>query len=53
VVEVIEHRFFQGVDGGMASPPDATLCDFREEPLDQIEPTSARGSEVDVIARVA
>ena len=35
-----------------ASTTDASFCYFRKQPFDQIEPTSARRCEVDLIARM-
>jgi hypothetical protein len=52
VVEVIKHGFFQGVNGGVAASTDAPFSDFCKQPLDKIEPASAGGREVDVIARM-
>src|SRR5208337_5390596 len=49
---VIADRSYQLPDTAEGSAPDALVGDFREEAFHQIQPGSAGGGEVPVIARV-
>ncbi len=53
LIQVSEHGLFQFSDGGMAAPPHAAFGHFGEQPLNQIQPTSARGREMDVVTGMA
>ena len=52
LVEIIEHRLLQMAHSCVAAAPDAPLGHFCEQPFYEIEPASAGGREVHVIARM-
>jgi hypothetical protein len=50
--QVVEHSFLQHTNGGVTAAANTALGHFREESFHQLEPASAGGREVNLIARV-
>ena len=51
--KIVQHGALQLGDCSVTSAPDAALGNFSKEPLDQIQPASAGGSEVHMVAGMA
>src|SRR5262249_35410109 len=47
------HRFLQNTNSGVAAAPDTTFGHLGEQAFHEVQPTSAGGCEVNVIARMA
>ena len=53
LVEIVEHGLLQDSDSSVTAAADTALGHFCEKALPEVEPTSAGGREMNVIARVA
>lgn len=53
LVQIVKHGLLQRSNRRMASTPDASFRHFYEQSFHQVQPTTTRRGEVDVITRVA
>lgn len=53
VIQVVQHCLLQCTHRGVASAPDTSLRHFGKQSFHEIQPTTAGGSKVNVILRVA
>lgn len=52
LIEIVEHCLLQVPHCGVAPAPNTALGNFGEQAFDQVQPASAGGREVHVIARM-